>query len=210
MKEQELAGIFNRELDGLLKDGQAPAFSHDQGAMQIAAALAAVDFSAESGIREALRERLTAGEESGLLHSLRALLAGPYARAAFAAAILILALLPLARRQGRHVPDVPAPVIAELPPVPSRAIPARLPAPPVSARPGAVLFASVPMGRLETQTIQEFPIAAAGAGLQITLAEGRPITQGTGPGIVLETESAPFPIERRVIKPEDLFERRVI
>jgi hypothetical protein len=210
MKEQELAELFNSKLDGLLKDGEAPAFSPDQGAMDLAISLAAADFSAESGIKDALRERLTAGDGAGLLHSLRALLAGPYARAAFAAAILIVALLPLARRHAERVPVVPPQIIAELPPLPSQAVPARLPAPPAAARPAGVLFASVPMGRLETEPIQEFPIAAAGAGLQITLAEGRPITQGTGPGIVLETERVPFPIERRVIKPEDLFERRVL
>jgi hypothetical protein len=66
------------------------------------------------------------------------------------------------------------------------------------------------MPRLEAEPIKEFPIAHAGAGLELALAEGRPITRGGGPGIVLETERAPFPIERRTIKPGDLFERRVL
>lgn len=208
MKEQELAELFNRELDGLLKDGNAPAFSPDQGAMDLAVSLAAADFSSESGIREALRARLTAIEQPGLLNSLRALLAGPYARAAFAAAILIIALLPLARRRPPAVVTLPPPA----PAVETAAVPPPLPAlpAPASAGPAGALFASVPMGRLETEAINEFPIAAAGTGLLLTLTEGRPITRGTGPGIVLETESAPFPIERRVIRAEDLFERRVL
>jgi len=66
------------------------------------------------------------------------------------------------------------------------------------------------MGRLEAQPLKEFPIAPAGAGLPMVLAEGRPIPQAGAGGIVLQTESAPFPIERRPVSPDDIFERRTL
>lgn len=209
MNEVEQAELFNKELDALLEGGQAPALAPDQGAMDLAAELARMDFSGESAIKESLRRQL-AGEAGSFLPALRALFSNNYVRTAFAAALAVIALLPLARRQEADSPAAPAGLTAELPPVPVLPLPARLPEPPVAARPAGTLFASLPMPRLEAEPIKEFPIARAGSGLELALAEGRPITRGGGPGIVLETESAPFPIERRPIKPGDLFERRVL
>lgn len=209
MNEAEQAELFNRELDALLEGGRPPAFAPDQGVMDFAAELARADFSGESAIKESLRGRLV-GDAGSFLANLRAIFSNNYARAAFAAALLVVAMLPLARRQGADAPGTPAQLTAELPPVPARPLPARLPEPPATARPSGALFASIPMPRLETEPLKEFPIAHAGAGLELALAAGRPITPGEGPGLVLETESAPFPIERRQIKPGDLFERRVL
>lgn len=207
MNETEAAKLFNEELDALLA-GRPAGGSSDPGALALAGELARADFSGESAIRESLRERLLESGP-GLLGALRALFANNYARAAFAAAALLVALLPLARRQPATVvetalPQVTPQSVAALPPPPRAKISGGAPAA------GAGLFAALPMGRLETEAIKEFPIAPAGSGLPMTLAEGRPITQASAGGIVLQTESAPFPIESRPASPEGIFERRVL
>ncbi|OIO01780.1 MAG: hypothetical protein AUJ51_07670 [Elusimicrobia bacterium CG1_02_56_21] len=227
MNEQEQSELFNRELDGFIRDGGQPAFAPEPGAMSLAVKLAGADFSGDSLIKESLRARLAGAP--GFTDSLRSAFAGAYVRVSLAAAVLLLALLPLVRRpapvpvsSGQAKPKViaglplPAPALSEAgqpaglgSSAPSLQSPRKVTFP-SAARPAGIVFVSVPMRRLETEPVKEFPIAEAGAGLKITLAEGRPIMQGTGPGIVLKTERAPFPIERRVIKPEDLFERRIL
>lgn len=210
MNETEAAKIFNEELDALLA-GRATAAPSDPGALALAGELARADFSAESQVRASLRERLL-GRPAGLLEVLRGLFSNNYARAAFAAAVLAVALLPLARRQPGQAPEPALPVVtpesvAALPPLPP---PARAKIAAGAPAAGAGLFAALPMPGLEAQPLKDFPIAPAGSGLPMVLAEGRPITPGAGAVLVLETESAPFPIERRPIKPGDLFERRVL
>lgn len=194
MNEAELAEKFNLELDAVMA-GAEPAFSPDPGAMVLAAAFARADFSGDSLIKESLRERIAA--RPGLLETLRALLANNYARAAFAAAVLTIALLPLARRQApqRAVPDLPQfPVVAEgsrpaLPPLPA-------PAPQAAAAPDGGFFAAIPMRGLETQRLEEFPIAPAGRIAPGLFAAGGP--------------AAGFPIENRPVSLDELFERRSI
>ncbi|MDD2806113.1 MAG: hypothetical protein PHV33_11200 [Elusimicrobiales bacterium] len=205
MNETEAAKLFNEELDALLRDGRGPVSSGDPGALALAGELARADFSGESLIRESLRERLVGG--ASLAGYLRGLFANPYARAAFAAAALLIALLPLARRQPGPGPETALPrvtpqSVAALPPLPRAKV--------SGGAPGAGLFASLPMGRLEAQPLKEFPIGQAGAGLPMTLAEGRPIPQARGGGVVLQTESAPFPIENRPVSAEEIFERRTL
>lgn len=214
MNEMETAELFNKELDKLLQGGSAPRFESDQGAMDLAAALAGADFSEESKVRESLRASLVPAG-TGFLEDLRGLLSGNYVRAAFAAAVLLVALLPLARRHGGHAPVAPAPVVATLPelpaPLPASAGQAsRLHSGLASVVPAEGLFASVPMGRLEPQRIKDFPIASAGPGAPIALAEGREVKLQNGSGIVLETEGAVFTLERREIKPEDIFQVRTL
>lgn len=217
MNEAELAQEFNKELDVLLQGGREPSFSPDQGAMRLAASLAAADFSDESAIKESLRERLAMPEPApgGLLAYIRALAGSGYARAAFAAALLVVAMLPLARRQPviTVAPPAQAPTVKTartLPPPPLAALPA---APgPAAAQPGPArseFFASVPMGRLEGERITEFPIAAA-KGQPIITAPGRQVTGAKGSSLILETESAVLTIERRVITAEELFQVRSI
>lgn len=219
MNEAELAEEFNKELDVLLQGGREPSFAPDQGAMRLAAALAAADFSAESAIKETLRERLSAPAPvpGGLLSFIRALAGSGYARAAFAAALLVVAMLPLARRQPA-VPvappaQAPAQKIARTlppPPLPELAAPPALPAPAAGLRPArSEFFASVPMGRLEGQRIAEFPIAAA-QGQPIVTSPGRRVAGEKGSSLILETESAVLTIERRVITAEELFQVRSI
>ncbi len=215
MNESELIEEFNRELDSVLQGGPAAPFSPDPGAMELASCIARADFSEESLIKESLRDRLAA-EPAGFLVSLRSLFANNSVRAAMAAAVLVITLLPLARRHTGCVPETQAPVMAALPQVPSPLLPvrarvSRLPAAlAASGAAGEELFAAVPMGRLETEPIKAFPIASAGSGSPIVLAAGREVKLENGSGIVLETEGAVFTLERRVIAPEDIFERRVI
>lgn len=218
MNEVEQAELFNRELDSLLQDGKAPVFNSDPGALSLAGELARADFSGDSLIRESLRERLAG--RPGLLESLRALFANNYARAALAAAVLVIALLPLARR---HEVTAPGPT-ATTARVPQATVSAASllrsavpPLPPLQAAPAAAasaapgsLFASIPMGRLEGEAIKNFPITPAGSGLPIVLAAGREVKLENGSGIVFETGGAVFALERRVISHDDIFERRVI
>ncbi|HCC48950.1 MAG TPA: hypothetical protein DEQ38_12660 [Elusimicrobia bacterium] len=218
MNEVEQAELFNKELDSLLRDGKSPVFSSDPGALSLAAELARADFSADSLIRESLRERLAG--QPGLLESLRALFANNYARAALAAAVLVIALLPLARRHEVAAPG-PAATAARPPqaPVhaPALARSAVPPLPPLPAAPAAAvsagaggLFASIPMGRLEGVAIKNFPITPAGSGLPMVLAAGREVKLENGSGIVFETGGAVFTLERKVISHDDIFERRVL
>lgn len=211
MNETEAAKLFNEELDALLQGGRVTATPSDPGALALAAEFARADYSAESQIRETLRERLV-GSSSGFLAALKKLLSNNYARAAFAAAVVLVALLPLARRE----PAVTAPL---RPPAATQPLAALqpLPAPPrarlsaASAPAPAALFASLPMGKLEAVRVKEFPIAPAGSGLPMTLAPGRPIAPAAaGEPLKLETESAGFPIESRPVSPEDIFERQTL
>ena len=94
MKEAEIAELFNKELDALLQDGQERVFSPDSGAMELAGELVRTDFSGQSLIKESLRERLAGNEAGGLTEALRSLFSNNYARAALAAAVLVVALLP--------------------------------------------------------------------------------------------------------------------
>lgn len=210
MNETEAAKLFNEELDALLRGAHVPTAPSDPGALALAAEFARADYSAESRVRDTLRERLV-GRPAGFAAALKALLSNNYARAAFAAAVIVVALLPLARRE----PAGPAPA---QPPAVTQPLAAvqPLPAPPrarlsAAAAPAAALFASLPMGKLEAVRVKEFPIAPAGSGLPMALAPGRPIaTAAAGEPLKLETESAGFPIESRPVSPEDIFERRTL
>lgn len=201
MKEQEISELFNKELDALLQEGKEPAFSPDPGAMALAGELARADFSGQSLIKESLRERLAASPAGGFLHALRSLLSNNYARAALAAAMLVVALLPLARRRaGPATGLAPAAAVSRFQEVAGLS----------GSASGEGLFASIPMARLESEPIKGFPITSAGAGAPVALAEGREVRLENGSAIVFETESGVFALERRTIAPEDLFERRVI
>jgi len=216
MNESEIAELFNKELDALLQGGRERSFTPDRGAMELAGELARADFSAQSLIKESLRERLAGNEAGGLLESLRSLFANNYARAAMAAAVLVVALLPLARRHAGRAPEILPPTAVARIPLDAAARPGaavtRLPSalePAQNAR-KEELFASIPMARLETEPIKNFPIASAGTGSPILVAEGREVKLENGSGIVFQTSEGVFTLERRAVTPEDLFERRVI
>lgn len=217
MNEAEQAELFNRELDALLREGKAPVSPADPGAMGLAVELARADLSCESLIKESLRERLTAKEGAGLFEVLRSLFSNNYARLAIAAAVVVVSLMPLARRYPGRVPELTAPVETAIQPVKAR--PVRESAP--VSRPAAVrkpsrpapakgLFTSIPMAKLEAEPIKAFPIAAPA--VQSPEAESGEKEAGAqkGPEAVFETKSAGFMLERRVITPADIFERRVI
>lgn len=214
MNEQETAELFNRELDALLESGRERAFGPDSGAMELAGELARADFSGRSLIKESLRERLAGKATGGFLETLRSLFSGNLARAAMAAAILVVALLPLARRQAWRAPGPAVPQeIARLPLAPAAAkAGSRLPEEIALSRPAPDegFFAPIPMARLETEPIKHFPIGPAGAGSPIVMAEGREVKLENGSGIVFETGSGVFTLERRVISLDDIFERKVI
>lgn len=202
MNEAELAEDFNRELDAVLNGGEPDLFRSDPGAMALAAAFARADFSGESKIKESLRQRIAAAP--GLAETLRGLFSGGYARAAFAAAVLALALLPLVRRPA-PVP-LPASPAAGLIKVSAPALPLPVPG---GAGPGQAVFASLPMPALRGEPINSFPIEPAGR-MNIAMTGGREVSLENGSGIVWETEGAALTLERRVIKPEDLFQVRTL
>lgn len=215
MKEAEIAELFNSELDVLLQGGKEQLFSADPGAMALAGALARADYSTQSLIKESLRERLAAKEGGGLLEALRRLFSNNYARAAMAAAVVVVSLLPLARHYPGRAPGFTAPVETAGQPVqepPARAsAPASRPAAaPKPSRPAPEkgLFASIPMAKLEAEPIKDFPIASPGA--LAPAAGGQEAKPEKGAGAVFENGSALFTLERRVVTPEDIFERRVI
>lgn len=217
MNEAEISELFNKELDALLQDGQERSFGPDRGAMALAGELARADFSAQSLIKESLRERLTGNEAGGLLEALRRLFSNNYVRAALAAAVLVVALLPLARRHAGRAPElIPVAGIVRMPiqapAARTGATGSRLPAAlePSQNPPEGGLFASIPMAGLKAEPINNFPIVSAGAGSPIVLAEGREVKLENGSGIVFQTGGGVFTLERRVITPEDIFERRII
>ncbi len=214
MNEQETAELFNRELDALLQGGGERAFDPDGGAMALAGELARADFSGRSLIKESLRERLTGKGTGGFIEILRSLFSNNYARAAMAAAILVVAVLPLARRYSARVPGPAAPsVIARLPLAPPAGkTGSRLPDELASSytAPAEGFFDPIPMARLETEPLKYFPIAPAGSGSPIVVAEGREVKLENGSGIVFETVSGVFTLERRAVSLEDIFERKVI
>ncbi len=212
MNEQMISELFNAELDALLRSGKERSFLPDPGAIALAAELARADFSGQSLIKESLRARLNGEETVGFFEKLRALFSANYARAALAAAVLAIALLPLARRHAGRAPEVPAPPAIAGRPFQARAPFSRLPAAPEPSvgGPAGGFFASIPMAALEAEPLKDFPIASAGAGSPVVLAAGREVKLENGSGLVFETGSGVFILERRVINPEDIFERRVL
>ena len=223
MNEAEVAEQFNKELEGVLRGGRGVYFSPDPGAMELASALARADFSGGSAIKESLRARLAGGysRPGRFAEAVRGLLRNVYARAALAAACLLLALLPLARRSGGPgVEPVRTPIsepgpAAGRPESPAaaawRTSTVRAPGRPLRrAAADPVIFNSIPMARLEGEPIRNFPIGAAGGGAPIVLIAGREVKLENGSGLVFETGSGVFTLERRVITPEDIFERRVL
>ena len=217
MKEAEIAELFNRELDALIQDGQERAFAPDSGAMELARELARADFSGQSLIKESLRERLAGNEAGGLIETLRSLFSNNYTRAALAAAVLVVALLPLTRRPAVHAPEITVPVTAARPALPANAAggsgtvsrPQAVQG--VSRKaPGEGFFASIPMASLQSEPIKDFPIASAGAGSPVVLSEGREVKTENGSVIVFETGGEVFTLETRTITLEDIFERRAI
>lgn len=224
MNETELAEQFNKKLDDILAGGEGASFSPDPGALELAAALSRADFSSDSAIRGPLRERLAGGAEvPGLFWQLlRGLLRNVYARSALAAACLLLVLLPLVRRSPGPVtgpagllsePLRPAAVLTVLPALP----PARAGKPAVRAagyplprvNPDPGIFSSLPMPRLAGEPLPDFPIESSGKGNpEMILAAVSEVRLENGSDLVWETERAVFTIERRVISPEELFQRR--
>lgn len=208
MNEAEIAEEFSAELDAVL-GGAAPApFSPDPGAMALAARFAAADFSAESRIKDSLREKLDG--RPGLLAALRALFANNYARAAFAAAALAVALLPALRRPA--APPAPGPVVtASLPEAarPAPAVPALPAARAARSEEAAGVFASLPMPALEPLAVKTFPIGPAGR-VSIGVSAGREVKVDGGSGIVWETEGGAYILERRAVAPGELFEVRTL
>lgn len=208
MNEAELAEKFNAELDAVLNGAAPGPFSPDPGAMALAARFAAADFSAESRVRESLREKI--GGRPGLLAALRALAANNYARAALAAAALVLAMLPALRRPA--APPAPGPVVtASLPrPALPEAAP-RVPPAPRAAAPAdeGGIFASLPMPDLKPRPVKNFPIESAGR-LNLAVSAGREVSVEGGSGIVWETEGGAFMLERRAVAPGELFEVRTL
>lgn len=204
MNEVEQAELFNRELDALLQGGGTPSPSGDQGALRLAASIAALDFSGESRVKSALRARLVPAGE-GFASGLRALFSNNYARAAFAAAVIAVALLPSARRQPAPPPAVvahiaaPAPLGAAVPP-PS-ALTSRLPASLRGAGNSGPLFASLPMGELRGEPIKA-PV--------MELNSGSRTERSGGTAIIFETASGTFALERREVKPEQIFELKTL
>lgn len=205
MNETEQAELFNKELDALLQGGGTASASGD-GALRLAASMAALDFSAESRVKSSLRARLVPAGE-GFASLLRALLANNYARAAFAAAAVAVALLPLARRQPAPAPQpavvtqiaAPAPLGAPVPP-PS-ALTSRLPASLGGAGSSGPMFASLPMGELRGEPIKA-PV--------MELNSGSSTERPDGTAIIFETGSGTFALERREVKPEQIFELRTL
>lgn len=203
MNETEQAELFNKELDALLQGGGTSPFSGD-GALRLAAAIAAADFSGESRIKSSLRARLVPAGE-GFAAGLRALFSNNYARAAFAAAAIAVALLPLARRQPEPRPavvariPVPAPLGAAVPPP---ALTARLPAS-LRGEAGAAgpLFASLPMGELRGEPLKA-PV--------MELSSGMTTERPGGTVIIFESGHGTFALERRAVKPEQIFELRTL
>lgn len=214
MNEVEQAELFNKELDALLRGGGAPSVSGDQGALRLAAAIAAADYSGESRIKESLRARLVPAGQ-GFAALLRALLANNYARAAFAAAALAVVLLPLARRQPvpapqppavvARIPAAPAPLATTLPPgaplPPTAPLAARLPAALGGAVGSGPLFASLPMGELRGEPIKA-PV--------MELSSGSRTERQGGTAIIFETGNGTFALERREVEPEQIFELRTL
>lgn len=204
MNEEEKAGFFNAELDRLLAGRLQDGESCDPGAIKLAAELASADFSGDSRIRETFGRKLEAGRRPGLAELLRGLLPNNYARAAAAAACLALAALPFFRTGGRAPasgePDLPAPAQT----------PAAALSPAPAAQPASPVFRAVPMAPLRGEPLAEFPIRTGG-GAPIALAEGRSeASGGSGSAVLWKTESGTFALERRSVKPEELFEIRSI
>lgn len=204
MNEEEKAELFNDELERLLAGKLPDAESCDPGAIKLAAEFVSADFSDDSRIRETLGQKLKAGRRPAIAELLRGLLLNNYARAAAAAACLALAALPFFRTGGR------APASGE----PALPAPARTPvaalSPAPAAQPAAPVFRAVPMAPLRGEPLAEFPIRT-GSGAPIALAEGRSeASGGSGSAVLWETESGTFALERRSVKPEELFEIRSI
>ncbi|MGD9641691.1 MAG: hypothetical protein AB7V08_03015 [Elusimicrobiales bacterium] len=204
MNETEQAELFNKELDALLRGGGISSVSGD-GALRLAASLAALDFSGESRIKASLRARLVPAGE-GFAALLRGLLANNYARAAFAAAAIAVALLPIARRQpAPQPPAVVAHIAAQAPlgkPLPpSETLAARLPAALRGGGNSGPMFASLPMGELRGEPIKA-PV--------MELSSGSSTERPGGTAIIFETGSGTFALERREVQPEQIFELRTL
>lgn len=205
MNETKQAELFNKELDALLQGGGTPSASAD-GTLRLASSIAALDFSAESRVKSSLRARLLPAGE-GFASLLRALLANNYARAAFAAAAIAVALLPSARRQPAPAPQPavvaqipsPAPLVAPVPAIAPEV--ARLPASLREAGASGPLFASLPMGELRGEPI-EAPV--------MELSGGSRVERQGGTALVFETAGGTFALERREVKPEQIFELRTL
>lgn len=206
MNEVEQAELFNRELDAILQGGGAPSFSPDQGAIDLAAAIAAADFSGDSRIKSSLRASLLPAG-AGFLSSLRSLFSNNYARAAFAAAAIAVALLPLARRQpapqapavAARIPAAPAPLAATV--QPPDALSGRLPASLRGSGGSGPLFASLPMGELRGEPIKD-PVMQVSAGTEVNREDAS--------AIVFESVIGTFSLERRAVEPEQIFELRTL
>ena len=223
MNEEETARDFNLELDRRLSGEKRAAFSPDPAVMGIADKLARADFSGDSAIKESLRERLVA--DSRGVNGFQAM-ARLFRRdirwkaAAFAAAGILLALLPVMRVDLRR--DIPvARKIAEGGPqsaakVISQELPARAGAAVsfgiINAAEGFVegIFRSIPMGRLEGVRLKQFPIETAAVQYPIISAAGREFSSETETGVTWETEGAVITLKSRITSPEELFRRRTL
>jgi hypothetical protein len=207
MNEAEIAEKFSAELDAVLNGSGSGAFAPDQGAMDLAASFARADFSADSKIKESLREKVAGAP--GLLETLRAFFSSGYARAAFAAAVLLVAVFPLLRRSPAPVTPSVQSVTASAVTAAQQPVPAPAPAQPAPAAADGGIFASLPMPELKGRPIKDFPIAPAGR-MRIAVSKGREVSLDGGSGIVWETEGGAYMLERRPVAPGELFEIKTL
>ncbi|HBA60629.1 MAG TPA: hypothetical protein DCZ92_07385 [Elusimicrobia bacterium] len=216
MSGQETIERFNSELDAVLS-GVGVISASDPAALELSVRLAGADFSGESRVRGPLRARLLAPRPAARPARGFHLGFSPVWRLAFAAAVLLLVLVPALRReQPAAVPAVPAPpAIAAVPAVttPAAAAPARPPLVTASARQTGAegpLFRSVPMGSIAGGGAGEFPIRTRKGSYPISTLKGRETKAPSGTAVTWETEDAVFVLERRVITPEEIFERKTL
>lgn len=227
MSGQDTIECFNSELDAVLS-GVGVISATDPAALELSIRLGRADFSAASKLRGPLRARLLA--RAGTAPAAEP--ARPFAAhfrvllpAAFAAACLLLVLVPALRRNA----PLPGPGAAPAVPAPAAAValPAVTARPEAAARPAVVsravtasaretgavaaLFGSVPMASLSGGGgAREFPIRTHKGVYPIVTLKGRETTEPSGAAVTWETEDAVFRLERRVITPEELFEMKTM
>ena len=220
MNGKDAAEQFNAELDRLFTGGQGAAAAQDPAAIELAGKLARANFSADSKIREELRARLLAVPPAEAVEQaaqpfrlfFRTLLP-----VAFAAACVLLVVLPVVRRNSATPPAAPASAQSALPEVPRReagpaprraALHSALPAAAAEPAGGESLFRAIPMAGLDGKHPQEFPIETRKEGFPITVQEGRTVAVPDGTDMVWETEDAVFTIEQRVTSEDEFFQRK--
>jgi len=217
MNEIEAAELFNRDLDAFFAGEGRGSFGSDPEAMGTAAKFIGADFSAESKIRETLREKLaSAGELKGSFDIKSLFRFKVYAPAALVAACLLVFILPMTRVAPPRTSAVPekargldrAVETASLNRPVSAGKAVRMAAP---AETSEGFFESIPMAELAAERLENFPIETSSGGSPIALVPGLASAGSAGGSkVVWETENAVFTLETREIAPEDIFERKTL